>query len=35
MRRDERRNFPGAMIWAIGPTVTLPTATDTLLGAGK
>jgi hypothetical protein len=26
---------PGALIWGIGPTMTLPTATDRNLGAGK
>jgi len=26
---------PGAFIWGVGPTFTLPTATDGLLGAGK
>jgi hypothetical protein len=26
---------PGALIWGVGPTVTLPTATDTALGSGK
>jgi len=26
---------PGAFIWGVGPTFTLPTATDRLLGAGK
>jgi hypothetical protein len=26
---------PGALIWGIGPTFTLPTATDTSLGSGK
>ena len=26
---------PGALIWGVGPTFTLPTATDTALGSGK
>jgi hypothetical protein len=26
---------PGALIWGVGPTFTLPTATDSLLGSGK
>ncbi len=26
---------PGAHIWGVGPTFTLPTATDTALGSGK
>lgn len=26
---------PGALIWGVGPTTTLPTATDSMLGAGK
>ena len=26
---------PGAVIWGVGPTFTLPTATDSKLGAGK
>lgn len=26
---------PGAVIWGVGPTFTLPTATDSLLGTGK
>jgi hypothetical protein len=26
---------PGELIWGLGPTFTLPTATDRLLGAGK
>lgn len=26
---------PGKFIWGLGPTLTLPTATDSLLGAGK
>lgn len=26
---------PGKFIWGVGPTVTLPTATDNLLGSGK
>lgn len=26
---------PGAFIWGVGPTFTLPTATDTALGSGK
>jgi hypothetical protein len=26
---------PGELIWGVGPTFTLPTATDSLLGAGK
>ncbi len=26
---------PGALIWGVGPTFTLPTATDNLLGSGK
>ena len=26
---------PGAVIWGVGPTFTLPTATDSLLGSGK
>jgi hypothetical protein len=26
---------PGELIWGVGPTFTLPTATDRLLGAGK
>jgi hypothetical protein len=27
--------MPGAFIWGVGPTFTVPTATDRLLGAGK
>jgi hypothetical protein len=26
---------PGELIWGVGPTFTLPTATDSLLGSGK
>ena len=26
---------PGALIWGVGPTFTVPTATDTALGSGK
>jgi len=26
---------PGAVIWGVGPSVTLPTSTDTVLGSGK
>ena len=26
---------PGALIWGVGPTFTFPTATDSILGAGK
>jgi hypothetical protein len=26
---------PGALIWGLGPTFTLPTATDSLIGSGK
>ncbi len=26
---------PGALIWGVGPTLTFPTATDTVLGSGK
>jgi len=26
---------PGELIWGVGPTFTLPTATDKLLGNGK
>jgi hypothetical protein len=26
---------PSALIWGVGPTFTLPTATDSLLGSGK
>jgi hypothetical protein len=26
---------PGKIIWGLGPTMTLPTATDSMLGAGK
>ena len=26
---------PGAVIWGVGPTFTIPTATDSKLGSGK
>ena len=29
------RELAGPFIWGVGPTVTLPTATDVVLGAGK
>ena len=33
--RSLARPSPGKLIWGVGPTMTLPTATDSQLGSGK